>query len=162
MANYIRVDDRLIHGQVIAKWAGYYNVKNIIAIDEKTASNPVLQSIMKMAVPKNYSCHICSMKDGIEIIQKLSKTADSNLIIVRFPHLLRELLSNIKSFESVNIGNVSKKEGVSYEISNNIYFTEEDLKVVDELYREGVKITFKTLPDSQGLNWEKERKRFFK
>lgn len=162
MTNYIRVDDRLIHGQIIANWASYLNVKNIVGIDEKTAKNPALQSIMKMSVPKNYLCYICTMKDSIEVIKELSATDQSNFIIVRFPHLLEELLDNIKDVKSVNIGNVSKKEGKSYEISNNVYFTEEDLDVVDRLFNKGVNLTFKTLPDSQGLNWGKERTKYGK
>jgi|SRR5690625_1285119 len=157
MTNFIRVDDRLIHGQIIANWAGYLNVDNIVGIDDKTAKNPALQSIMKMSVPKNYSCHICTMGDGIKTIRELTEKGDTNLIIIRFPHLLEKLLSNITNFESVNIGNVSKKDGKSHEISNNVYFTNEDLKVVNHLFEEGVKITFKTLPDSQGIDWVKKR-----
>ena len=157
MANYVRVDDRLIHGQIIANWAGHLNIKGIVGIDEKTAKNPALQSIMKMSVPKGYSCDICTMEDGIEIIKELTNANKSTLIIVRFPYLLEEILNNITDVEGVNIGNVSKKSGTSYQISNNVYFTQDDLDVVNRLVDKGVNITFKTLPDSQGINWDKER-----
>ncbi len=160
MAIYVRVDDRLIHGQIIANWAGYLNVKNIIGIDDKTAGNPALQSIMKMSVPKTYACDILNVENGISKVEELSKSSENTLVIVRFPYLLEKVIANIEKIESVNIGNVSKSERTSYEVGNNVYLSDEDVKAINNLYDRGVNITFKTLPDSQGANWGKIRGRF--
>ena len=50
---YVRVDDRLIHGQTIVAWCPTLGIQEIIAIDDASASNPMLKSIMTMGVPKN-------------------------------------------------------------------------------------------------------------
>lgn len=160
MGVYVRVDDRLIHGQIIANWAGHLNVKNIVGIDDKTASNPALQSIMKMSVPRNYSCDILNVQNGKKKVEELARKNENTLVIVRFPFLLEEIITNIEDVESVNIGNVSNSKGVSHEVSNNVYLSDNDVKVIDSLYLKGVNVTFKTLPDSQGVVWEKVRGKF--
>ena len=141
--NYFRVDDRLIHGQIVAKWSGYLNIQNIIAIDEKTAKNPMLKSIMTMAVPRNYKSFICTLEEGKEIIKKLQKNNENNLIIMRFPHLLTALCSEEIQMGQVNIGNVSRKEGESLEVTKNVFLTPEDCEALEELHRRGVGISFK-------------------
>lgn len=160
MALYVRVDDRLIHGQIIANWAGYLNVKNIIGVDDKTAANPTLQSIMKMSVPKTYTCEILNVEKGVEKIRELAQKNENTLVIVRFPRLLERLLFDLDNVENVNIGNVSKSEGVVHEVSSNVYLSDEDVVVIDRLFSKGVDISFKTLPDSSSVNWGKVRDKF--
>ena len=52
--NYFRIDDRLIHGQIVTAWCSHLNIQEIIAIDDTLAGNSMLQSIMLMGVPKQY------------------------------------------------------------------------------------------------------------
>ena len=50
----VRVDDRLIHGQTIVAWCPTLAIQEIIAIDDESAKNPMLKSIMTMSVPPLY------------------------------------------------------------------------------------------------------------
>ena len=43
---YVRVDDRLVHGQTVIAWAPTLGIQEIIGIDDVSASNPMLKSIM--------------------------------------------------------------------------------------------------------------------
>ena len=54
----VRVDDRLIHGQTIVAWCPTLAIQEIIAIDDESAKNPMLKSIMTMSVPPLYKTHI--------------------------------------------------------------------------------------------------------
>lgn len=64
-----RIDDRLIHGQVMTAWSKVYKSTNIICIDDETAKNEMLCSIMKMAVPSDYEVQILTMEDAIQAIK---------------------------------------------------------------------------------------------
>ena len=50
----VRVDDRLIHGQTIVAWCPTLAIQEIIAIDDESAKNPMLKSIMTISVPPLY------------------------------------------------------------------------------------------------------------
>lgn len=59
--NYFRIDDRLIHGQIVTAWCSHLNIQEIIAIDDTLAGNSMLQSIMLMGVPKQYKSCVVTM-----------------------------------------------------------------------------------------------------
>ena len=61
---YVRVDDRLIHGQTIMSWAPTLKLEEFIAVDDTIAANPMLKSILTMGVPKNYVTHIVSTEEA--------------------------------------------------------------------------------------------------
>ena len=69
---YIRVDDRLIHGQIAVAWAQTLSIGEIIAIDDQTANNKMLQQIMLMGVSKNYNPQIISFDKTVEVLPKES------------------------------------------------------------------------------------------
>ena len=47
----IRIDERLIHGQVATLWQGAWNCNRIMVIDSKSANDPILKSVLKIACP---------------------------------------------------------------------------------------------------------------
>ncbi|MFA7503021.1 MAG: PTS sugar transporter subunit IIB, partial [Anaerovoracaceae bacterium] len=46
-----RIDDRLIHGQVVTRWIGHAGAKRIVVIDDRVAADPTQQMLLKFAVP---------------------------------------------------------------------------------------------------------------
>lgn len=160
--NYIRVDDRLIHGQIITQWAINLQIKNIVAIDDKTAANPMLKSIMMMSVPKNYKTYMCSMADARRVIEKLNEEDGNTLIVIRFPYMLDELVNVVTNPFVINIGNVSKKEGAKYEVTHNVFLDDADIQLIEKLHSDGKRVTFQLVPDTQCITWEKERQKFIK
>ena len=51
MISFVRVDDRMIHGQTVTRWALEAPCDGIIAVKDAAASNPVLKSAYKSATP---------------------------------------------------------------------------------------------------------------
>ena len=161
-SSYIRVDDRLIHGQIITRWAINLGINNIIVIDDKTAANPMLKSIMTMSVPKNYKTYVYSMAEAKEAFTKINGEEGNNLIVVRFPSMLEELCKIVSHPKVINIGNVSRKEGANIEITNNVFLDSTDIGIIERLYSQGLKVTFQLVPDTPLVAWEKERSKYVK
>ena len=65
---YVRVDDRLIHGQTIVAWCPTLGIQEIIAVDDVSAANPMLKSILTMGVPKNYKTGIVTTQEAKELL----------------------------------------------------------------------------------------------
>ena len=57
----LRIDERLIHGQILLGWAEEMDCTSIMIVDDATVSDPVMKSIMEMSFPENYKCSICSV-----------------------------------------------------------------------------------------------------
>ena len=85
---YVRVDDRLIHGQTIVAWCPTLGIQEIIAVDDVSAANPMLKSILTMGVPKNYKTGIVTTQEAKELLAAGSDK--TRLLIVKFPQKLED------------------------------------------------------------------------
>lgn len=156
---YVRVDDRLIHGQTIVAWCPTMGIKEIIAVDDASAQNPTLRSIMTMGVPSNYHTHIVTTQEAKELLQQES---DGNrLVIVKFPCKLKELEQEIQGCEQIMLGNIAKRPDTVHKVSGAtgiFYLSEADVKDIDSLSESGIKVSFYQLPTTSETTWEAFKK----
>ncbi|MEG0076919.1 PTS system mannose/fructose/N-acetylgalactosamine-transporter subunit IIB [Anaerorhabdus sp.] len=156
---YIRVDDRLIHGQTIVAWCPTLGIQEIIAIDDESAKNPMLRSILTMGVPKQYITHIVTTEEAKEILQKDS---DKNrLVIVKLPNRLMAIKDEIIGCEQIILGNMAKRADTTHQVTGatGIFFlSDEDIANIEELIGEGFKVSFQQLPNAAGTSWETFKK----
>ena len=82
---YVRIDDRLIHGQTIVAWCPTLQIKEIVAVDDVSAKNPMLKTIMTMGVPSTYKTHIVTTQEAKEILK--TPGSGNRLMIVKQPQV---------------------------------------------------------------------------
>lgn len=159
---YIRIDDRLIHGQVIVAWCGTLNIKEIIVIDDATAKNPMLKQIMIMGVPKSYKTEIVSLNDCKELLEK--EVAHNRLVIMRSPLNLPHIIPHIKDLDILYLGNIQKNPESIYNLSSGgggvLFFSQKEVDVLDDLHQKGVNIILQMVPQSSKRTWEQAQKVF--
>ncbi len=152
---YVRVDDRLIHGQTIIAWCPTLGIQEIVAIDDASAANPMLKSIMTMGVPKNYKTHIVTTAEAKEILK--TPCDMTRLVIVKFPHRLMDIKDDIKGCERVILGNMAKRDDTIYHMSGAtgiFYLSKQDVEEINSLISEGFNVDFQQLPNAAGTSWE--------
>ncbi len=158
--DYIRIDDRLIHGQIVMAWCGYLKIKEIIAVDDNLASNKTLQSIMLMGIPQAYKAHVVTVEGAKEILSQRSEL--NRLFVTRFPQDLRNFITEIKQFETIVLGNAGKRPDTKYNLTKgggSVFFaSEEDVKLFDELEAGGNRLIYQTVPSSPLREWAELRK----
>lgn len=153
---YIRVDDRLIHGQIVTAWSGTLSVGEIIAVDDELAANPMLQSIMVMGVPAQYNPRIVTVEQAKEL---LGRPLDKNrLVITRFSHVLGQLRDELRDCEHINLGNCSRLADSVYKIPSGqgrfVYLSQADREALDALEADGVQVICQLLPSDKRRTWE--------
>lgn len=152
---FVRVDDRLIHGQTIVAWCPTLGIQEIIAIDDDSAKNPVLKSILTMGVPKLYKTHVVTVEEAKDL---LAQPSDKNrLVIVKFPSKLNEIKDVIKGCEHVYLGNMAKRNDTTHQMSGatGIFFlSDQDIEDINGMVKEGFNVTFQQLPNASGTSWE--------
>lgn len=152
---FVRVDDRLIHGQIVTAWCQTLGIQQIIAVDDQLASNPMLQSIMTMGVPAQYSPKIVTAADAKVLLTDGSDA--TRLVIVRFAKVLAGLLNELKGAEHVNLGNSSKLEDSVYKFSRGgawyFYLSQADWEALETYAASGVKIISQNLPTEKLVEW---------
>lgn len=156
---YVRVDDRLIHGQTIVAWCPTLSIKEIIAIDDESAKNPVLKSIMTMGVPSNYKTHIVTTAEAKQILAQ--ESSNNRLVIVKFPAKLPDIAEEIVNAELVMLGNIAKRDDTIHKVSGAtgiFYLSDSDVVIIDSLVSKGMEVCFQQLPTTTKTSWESFKK----
>lgn len=156
---YIRVDDRLIHGQTIVAWCPTLSIKEIIAIDDVNANNPVLKSIMTMGVPSTYKTHIVTTQDAKKILAQ--ESSGNRLVIIKFPSQLEDLTEVVEQAEMVTLGNIAKRSDTIHKVSGAtgiFYLSDQDVAMIDILVSKGTEVCFQQLPGTTKTSWEAFKK----
>ena len=152
---YVRVDDRLIHGQTIVAWCPTLRIEEIIAVDDASAQNPVLKSILTMGVPKNYVTNVVTTAEANALLEE--KSDKNRLVIVKVPEKLGELGDNISDCEQLILGNMAKRPDTVHKISGAtgiFYLSEADVKLLDNLAERGMDIVFHQLSNASKVTWK--------
>lgn len=151
----VRVDDRLIHGQTVVAWCPKFKIDEIIAIDNVSAANPVLKSILTMGVPKGYQTHVVTSEEALELLKVAS---DKNrLVIVKYPSVLKEIEEVLNEKTDIILGNIAKREDSVHHLSGAtgiFYLSDEDVKEINDLVEKGVSVKFQQLPTTPEITWE--------
>lgn len=152
---YVRVDDRLIHGQTVVAWCPTLGIQEIVAVDDVSAANPMLKSILTMGVPKTYKTSIVTTQEAKKLLQEGSDR--TRLLIVKFPQKLQELKEEITGCEGLILGNLAKRPDTVHKVSGAtgiFYLSDSDVQILDGLAQSGVDIVFHQLPTSNKTTWK--------
>jgi len=155
---YIRIDDRLIHGQIVTAWCQTLDIKKILAVDDALAQNEMMKSIMTMGVPEIYRPQIVSTVEALDFLRQ-DNFKGNLLLLTRFARNLKPFLPVLPLVEWINIGNCSKQAEEKYGfrghgVGNVLSFTEDDFQALEELDRKGQKVVFQQMPKDKALDWQ--------
>ncbi len=141
---YVRIDDRLIHGQVVTAWLKELKSKGILVVDDMAAKNPILSKTLSLACPKGVSLSIASTSDACS---HLAEWGPDALIICKLPVTARSLFAELPNEDwTICVGNVSGGAGrTAY--SKSVHLDDENYAAVLELNSyDNVSIFMQTTP----------------
>lgn len=150
---FFRVDDRLIHGQIITGWSKNYSADAIYVIDDKVAKDEFLSQVITMAAPSNVKVKVYSVEKGIS---KLSKERDEKAIVLtKTPLEMKALLEAGIPIKEINIGGMGTAPGRK-NVLRNIQISKEEVELLRDMEREyGVHIFFQIVPGDKSIELDK-------
>lgn len=155
--NILRIDDRLIHGQVVTAWMNYCNARQVVVADDKVANDTFQQSLLKMATPKGVELKIYDIPTAR---QELKKEDDADtLFLVRGPKEADSLLMSSEKIKSINVGNLNMRKGKK-KILDNLWLSKEDYNAILSLMDKGIDLEYRTLPNDSSQNLKELIKKY--
>ena len=148
----VRIDERLIHGQVATMWTNVLNVDRIIVVDNEVIKNDTEKEVLKMAKPGNVKLSILSIKGASERIKNGKYNDETVLILVKSPNILYEMTEFGVVFEDIIVGNMSKKLETR-EITKSVSISERDEKIFLKLRDRGIKIYSQMVPNDTNVDF---------
>ena len=148
-----RIDDRLIHGQIVTQWIADSAAKKIIVADDKAAADPTQQMLLKLTVPGGITLDILSIKDAAALLA--SDEGDQNaLLIVRNPKAAYELVDLGFTPKSINVGNMSnsRSEVGRTRLLAFIYVEPADVTYLRKLMERGIELEIRAVPADKPID----------
>lgn len=144
----VRIDDRLIHGQVMAVWAKALGAKRIVIVDDQVSQDPFLQKVMRLAAPPQIKVDICSISQAREVLTGHDEA--STIVLLKTPQTALSLFENGVRFNSLNVGGIGAGPGRK-PAYRNISLSSDEFSALEKLVSSGVQVVFKIVPDDRGM-----------
>lgn len=148
--NVFRIDDRLIHGQIVTKWIKDAAAKMIMVVDDKAAGDKTQQMILKFAVPSGIKLEILSKEDAVKRVNE-DQSNTNVLMLVRNPKEANALVEMGLKIDRIIIGNISnsKSEVGRTKLLDYIYVESGDVEAIRSLDSKGIKLEVKAIPEEK-------------
>ncbi len=142
----VRIDDRLIHGQVVEGWLKKIRVTHIIIVSDEVVKDQMQKTLLGMAAPSNVRVSTFSIQEAASKLKTDEFKRDFILILFSNPQdTLRFINSGVK-IKSVNVGGMHFSSGKK-QILPNLSVDDSDIKAFGEMHKLGVELEARILPD---------------
>lgn len=143
MIALVRVDNRLIHGQVVEAWLPYLKVSRVVVADDEAASSPLIRAAMALAVQSAIEVQIQPLAQVD--FAALSRDTVRTLVLLRDVAAVPFAKAHGLALEHLNLGNVHFGTG-RRQVSPSVFLAEAELHALQGLAREGVKVDAQAVP----------------
>ncbi|CAM3484162.1 PTS system mannose/fructose/N-acetylgalactosamine-transporter subunit IIB [Streptococcus pluranimalium] len=137
MITQIRVDDRLIHGQVAVVWTKELNAPLLVVANDEAAANEITQMTLKMAVPNGMKLLIRSVEDSIAVFNDPRAQDKRIFVIVNTIRDATEIAKKVPSVETVNVANVGRFDksdpASKVKLASSLLLNPDELEAAKEL-----------------------------
>ena len=149
-----RVDNRLIHGQVLESWVPTINANCIVVANDKIANSAMQKLLMEASVPKGIRVHIGSVEDVADILA--SDDLTNARIILLFATSSDALSAHQRGvqYDKLNLGNMHAGAG-KVKCSCTIALDTDDVENLNSLETAGVRVFSQCVPSDKEVGWQK-------
>jgi len=150
MIKLVRIDDRLVHGQVAFTWVPALGVNCVIVANDKVAKDEFQKMTLGLAKPANTKLLITSINDAITFLNEGKNQSLKILVLINNIKDAARLAETVPEIKSVNFGGIRSKEGSTL-ISKAIAITNEDMPVLNAMIQKSVELEIRQVPTDNKL-----------
>lgn len=141
----LRIDDRLVHGQVVEGWLPQIKADLVAVVSDAAASDEVQSALMKMALPPSIGLLVLSVSAAAAALKTASAAGRRILILVPSPAEALALLKNGVAVERVNVGGLHYTVG-KVQLGRALFLDEKDKDALKAIAARGVRLEGRALP----------------
>lgn len=144
---WFRIDNRLVHGQVIEAWLPHIRATTLLVADDDLAGDELRQEIMSLAVPSGVAFLCCRVAEAVAVLRRLHDEDATQHVMVLFSNCADAQTAHMSglSFALVNIGNLHYGPGKE-QVCEHIALGPDDRSCLKYFTDHGVEIDFRCVP----------------
>ena len=140
-----RIDDRLIHGQVVVGWGQPLNIKLIVLVDDEVAGSDWEQDLYRMGVPPEMEIRFADVATAVRDHASWTSDPRPSLVLTSNVATMRSLLRGVDTIRAINVGGLHHRPGRSPKL-RYVFLTPEEETELRDIIASGVKVTAQDVP----------------
>ena len=141
----VRVDERLIHGQVAVAWTRVTGADQLVVISDEAANDEMQKLLLEMAVPSGTKLLILTVNEAIDRLKQDKIPGSKVILVFKKPEDILKVVQAGVEIPVVNVGGMYHKPG-RQQFRKALCLSEEDIRVLKELHNAGVKLEYQVAP----------------
>ncbi|MDH6365402.1 mannose/fructose/N-acetylgalactosamine-specific phosphotransferase system component IIB [Enterococcus sp. PF1-24] len=145
---FARVDDRLIHGEVVTAWTPSLSINHIIIVDDVVASDPFQKRILKALAPTKVRVDAFTVEEGIKELNKDYNEKERVLLLTKSPIAYAKLVKGGIKLPQVNLGGMGIRDERKPFIKN-VACDEVEIEAIREIVNKGIHVFYQLVPEQR-------------
>lgn len=143
-----RIDDRLIHGQVVVGWGQPHNIRFLVLVDDLVASSDWEKELHRMAVPPEMEIYFADVDTAIRDHARYAADPRPGILITGDIASMLRLVKGVKAIGSVNLGGIHHRAGRAEKV-RYVFLTPDEEDQLRALEASGVEVTAQDVPSAR-------------
>lgn len=150
----MRLDTRLVHGQVCMKWSKESNAKNLFVVDKLVAGDTMMAKFFRGAAPKSIELlEIYSPESFMEAYKNGALAEGNAFVLFRDVQNCYDLFKLGFPVEAVNIGNQAMKPGKK-SVLREVFLSPDEYDKLKEMHDAGVEVYIQIIPEQAKVDFK--------
>jgi PTS system sorbose-specific IIB component len=148
----VRVDNRLVHGQILEAWVPFLRASCIVVVDDQVASDFFRETVIRMAVPREVQVIISGLKEFAEAYSFTQGSGKKTIVLFSTISNALAVYRLGFRFAKLNIGNVYN-ENCCLCCTPSVLLNDTDVSDITDLHDEGVQIELRRVPREKPVDF---------
>lgn len=145
MIKCVRIDHRLLHGQVAFSWSRFLDADCILLASDNLVKDELKMTAMRMAKPTGLKLVMKSIDDSIKALNSGATDKYKLFIITESVEDVYRLANGVGFIKSINIGGMKARDDRK-QISKAVFVSDDDIAKLKELHENGIELEVRLVP----------------
>ena len=146
----VRLDDRLIHGQVVVGWGNALGIECIVLVDDEISQNKWEQEIYAMGMPGNMNLVFATVAEARTRISEFTDARYKTAVLLRSVKDAVRLCEGVDAIRSMNVGGLHMSEGRRERLPY-VYLTDDEASMLHKLAERGIEVSAQDVPSASPI-----------
>jgi mannose/fructose/N-acetylgalactosamine-specific phosphotransferase system component IIB len=145
-----RIDDRLIHGQVVVGWGQPLDVRFLVLVDDEVAASEWEQELYRMGVPPEMDVYFESVESAVKRLPGFQADVRTGILLTGDIDTMRRLVAESGLIKAINLGGVHHKPGRTQRL-RYLFLSREEEQVLQAIAAGGTEVSAQDVPAARPL-----------
>lgn len=140
-----RIDDRLIHGQVVTAWCRTTSVSQILIADDALVNDGFTQRLLKAAAPPDITVSILSVDNAGVFLKEEAEGDERIMLLTKTPEVMERLVDDGVVLKTIVLGGIGMKPGRN-RFNKNVSASPDEVACMKRLVDRGIDMQYQLVP----------------